>query len=481
MCCLNFSSSDNELPLSSIANILFPIDSQKIIKTKEDYLESTAYKPELNINSDYKSKTSKLSDEEQNVIDNLVNRYECDICGKIFEERYLIIEHFKRSLCFPESPSYFKNNSSKFHNKYNNTKKSILCNGSLVTKNIKECKICQAYVHKYKLLKRHQVLHTNKNNLEHDVNSKNSFEFKNAHCNKKQWKCQVCKKSFTIISTFKAHKHVHYKNKLFKCDKSNDLFRHLNSLKKHKIVHISNCQICNKRYSEPSSFTANEKIQIPNESKHIIKVNNSSKDYECSTCSKVFHKRSEIISHIFESHQEDYSKYSCDTCANLCVSLPDFVLRFEKKVLKCDICPLSKKFTSSQRLQQHYKWHIGINNFKCQYCPVSFSKYSVYLDHENTHVGEKPFRCHFCGKWFPVSSNLNIHLRFYNPFARNIGEKPLSKIPTLPRKRIHPKEKNQLLSNNCCKTDNKEYKCDLCMQVFHNQSQICAHILETHY
>ncbi|XP_025409010.1 zinc finger protein 616-like [Sipha flava] len=496
--------SDNELPLSSIANFLLPLDNRTIFKINEDDSKSTNYQSEININNDCKSKICLISNQEQNVVDNLVNQYKCDICGKIFRKRSRIIEHFQRSLCFPENYFNFENNSSKYHNSCNNTEYSILHNGvnSLVTNNIKEsnnCKICQSVMQNNKLLKNHQKLHTNKNNFECDIFSNYGFTCKNIHSMKKQWKCQICKKSFKKLSILKEHRHIHYNNKQLNYDKCNESTKHLNSFEKHKIIHTSNCEVYHQPYFGASSFTAQKIIHNlknnnqcnvcqkhlnskSNVFKHISKVKNLSKSYECSRCSKMFYKRSEIISHIFESHQEDYAKYSCDTCSTSCKTFQDFILRFEKKKLKCDVCPESK-FTSSHRLHQHYKWHIGINHFKCQYCPITFSKYPVYLAHEKTHIEEKPFRCNFCGKWFPVSSNLNIHLRFHNQFMRNIRKEP--QISTLLPHDNHPNN-NQLISKSGNKIDSfsnklNKYKCDLCMQIFYNQSQICAHILETHY
>lgn len=451
---LNFSYLDNELPLSSIADLLLPLKNHKIKKVEHDDSESTDYQPELNINYDYKS------NQEQRV--KHVNRYDCDICGKIFHKRNLIIEHFKRSLCFPKRYIYLKSNSSKHHNGINNLPTN---NGNNIKETYK-CRTCQCIIQNKNFLKRQQVLNIKKNCIGHDILF--NFTCENIHCIKKRWKCQICDKSFTKSSILKVHSYNHYKNKQYNCDK------------------------CNKQYSKQSSFTAHKRIRNSksincsnvhqkhlnsksNGSEHINKINNLSKNYECSRCSNVFHKRSEIISHIFENHQEDYSKYSCDTCSKLSSkTLQDVVLRFEKQNLKCDICPLLK-FTSFHKLHQHYKWHVGLNNFKCQYCPLTFSNYTVYLEHEKTHVGEKPFRCHFCGNWFPVSSNLTIHLRYYN-------KKSVSQTPTL----LPPKENQLTCKNswnkqeNCTVQLNKEYKCDICMQVFHNQNQIYVHILETH-
>jgi len=139
MVCLNFSCSDNELPLSSIADFLHPIENK--LKYNElqkcrivDYqieqnnnqddkltLLSIAHslhpfdnkfikggvadcQPQENINHYNRSEPNRLicNKEQSTIIDNTLKKYECDICGKIFPKRTDIIKHFKTSLCYPE-------------------------------------------------------------------------------------------------------------------------------------------------------------------------------------------------------------------------------------------------------------------------------------------------------------------------------------------------------------------------------------------
>lgn len=60
--------------------------------------------------TDYQSKKSQnglINNQKQN-IDILEDKYECDICGKIFSERIKIIKHFKTALCYPEVVIVYK-------------------------------------------------------------------------------------------------------------------------------------------------------------------------------------------------------------------------------------------------------------------------------------------------------------------------------------------------------------------------------------
>jgi len=365
------------------------------------------------------------------------------------------------------------------------------------TNNVKEaykCSICQTVILNKMLIKNCQILDTKKNNLKCvtclNVNGNTN---KNTECTKEKykWKCELCREIFTTLSALQAHTCIRSENTLFDYDKSYLKFGALVKDKKmYKVFSGANKRILNLKSINQSKYCIKNVNSKSNVFENINKLHNSSQNYECSTCSKVFHKRFKIISHIFTNHQEDYSKYSCDSCSNLYDSSQEFILHVEKNFFKCDVCPRS--FTTSHRLHQHYRWHLGINNFKCQFCPKTFLKCSAYLLHERTHTREKPFRCHFCNKWYPISSNLNIHLDFDDPFICKICEKSFSKMSSyLSHKRTHVFEKRLIskrLNNSFYQsstsrthlgqrqhTGKKMFKCKVCNKSFIQLSTLNAH------
>uniref|UniRef100_A0A2S2P6I2 C2H2-type domain-containing protein n=1 Tax=Schizaphis graminum TaxID=13262 RepID=A0A2S2P6I2_SCHGA len=123
----------NELPLSSIADFLCPInhevgngglkkcrtvDNQTEVNNQNNELplssieglkkcEAVDFQSKGNINNNNKSESDRvICNKEQNTTNNLTERFECDICGKIFPTRILIIHHFQVSLCYPENLYY---------------------------------------------------------------------------------------------------------------------------------------------------------------------------------------------------------------------------------------------------------------------------------------------------------------------------------------------------------------------------------------
>ncbi|KAF0759120.1 zinc finger protein 616-like [Aphis craccivora] len=487
----NENCSDYELPLSSIANVLLPIDSCKV----------------------QQSESIDCQSKELNKIDTPMKKYGCDICGKIFLRRIAIIEHFRTSLCFPDSPFDFELKSPNYNlcNNSDNPMSFVKNLSNLETTNMNaityKCRICQNVITNYNFIKRRQILNTKDNHLCNICSILNSIACgNNQHLKEKYtWKCKSCGQKFTKLSVLKAHRCVFPKNILFNCYKCHKSYKTVNALEKHKNIHKFNCNICHKRFFKQSTLTNHKKVhclksidqrnirhKYLNSSvlKHTNNVHNSSQNYECSRCSEVFHKRSEIIAHIFENHQEDYSKYSCDECTNLYDSSQDYILCLAKNCCKCDVCPQS--FTTTHRLQQHYGWHLGINSFKCQFCPKTFSKCSLYLSHERTHTGEKPFRCHFCGKWFPDTSNLNIHLKPYKLFKCNICQKSYTQMSSLLfHKRTHAKEKrleknmsyNQLTTLDMRTkrqyTTKNNFNCKVCNKSFYHAWSLNKHV-KTH-
>lgn len=255
----------------------------------------------------------------------------------------------------------------------------------------------------------------------------------------------------------------------FNHDKCNKSFIDINTLKTHELIHA--------KLSEPNTGTTQDSTQ----------------NYKCSKCSEVFHMRSEIIVHIFSEHQEDYLKHSCDTCSRL-YHPQEIILRLNINRFKCAVCP--KSFSTSYRLVQHNRWHIGTNIYECQHCPKIFSNFSNYLFHERIHTKEIPYRCNFCGKWFPASCNLNIHFTIDNkPFECDVCLEVFAKMSSLQSHKIlHTAENKQLKDTNYNNltvqstslevqtkrhTFRELYHCKVCNKSFLRLSLLRSH-LKTH-
>lgn len=485
---MNFSVLDYELPSSSTGNLSILNDNRKTVS-----------------NDVHKSETILIRQKEHKNKDDLIKVYQCDICKTTFHKRSLIIKHFKTSVCFPEIVFVYS---------CNDILNSVLyCNGINNTKKSYKRKIHKKSLEKNKSMKNVEVLNTEENNL--------PSKFKSipdgvTHCVREndECKCKTCGENFANLLSLKDHKCILSENNSFICG---ECYLNICDKENDKIIHTYSCHICHKQFFKQSSLTShkgchslikssNQQSSELSVSKHISKIHALPRKYECSRCSRNFHTRSQIISHLFGIHKEDYSKKSCKTCSKLCECPQEFILHEDKKLIKCEICP--RLLTTPHRLHQHYKFHLGINDFNCEFCSEIFFDYSSYLLHEQTHTGEKPFRCNFCSEWFPATSSLNIHLRSSKkkPFktkkstnvlnhSSNAKEHKIqgisndltnSSLDKFDRTKVkEDKIKTQTNKTNKNKIQDfdmtEEIECDICMKVFETKSQVFNHIIKDHF
>lgn len=232
-------------------------------------------------------------------------------------------------------------------------------------------------------------------------------ETKKVYSLKRKYECQSCGKIFLqryrLIQHFKSTmcflndthelEKEYHKTQLTK-PKQNDL-----ELDNDSNLKKENCYICQKPF--PSEYFV---------MRHLKRAH---KSYQCFKCpDAIFFTRPEITSHIFREHEEDYTSSSCDSCADA-YEIPGVqLINIKQEMIKCTIC--NKLFVTLNRLQQHHKWHCGINRFTCEFCPKVFATLSKHILHEYMHTGEKPFRCNFCGEWFPSPTSMNIYITYRN-------------------------------------------------------------------
>lgn len=189
--------------------------------------------------------------------------------------------------------------------------------------------------------------------------------------------------------------------KQFKCDLCDKSFVRNQSLKKHMLIHSGvklerpkkfKCDLCDKSFSDSSKLT-------------IHKVSHTGeKPFKCELCNKGFVSNSGLKLHKF-THSDD-------------------------KPFKCDLC--DKKFSGKSKLATHKLNYVHNSRekkcvekrFKCDLCDNRYFVTSRLRDHRLTHlVGKKPYKCDLCdNKGFAHKAGLTRHkLSHHNglkPFAQ---------------------------------------------------------------
>lgn len=168
--------------------------------------------------------------------------------------------------------------------------------------------------------------------------------------------------------------------------------------------------------SEPHEGETNNKVQKGkdnSDSKRKEKPKLEESDFTCKECGKVVKSIRALDRHM-NLHT---GKYTCDVCQKICNS--EFSLRSHAKIHQgfvgdqvCNVC--DKKFFDKSSLNKHtLSVHMGIRNFQCQYCSLSFYARKTYEEHVRVHTGERPFKCDQCPKTYKRIADLNHHLRLH--------------------------------------------------------------------
>eukprot|EP00116_Pleurobrachia_bachei_P005964 sb/3466226/ len=166
------------------------------------------------------------------------------------------------------------------------------------------------------------------------------------------------------------------------------------------------CDVC------PMAF-----VKVSKLTRHNL-THSKSKPHECKKCDKSFVLKHHLHQHIILVHSR---KMSCPI-KNCTVRLPKPELydhiesEHPKDEFKCDVCPMS--FTRKQELHAHGKTHSGDKPYSCGECGKKFTTSSSLNKHKKIHSGVRPFKCEVCGKGFTEAGNLRSHIRTHT------GEKP---------------------------------------------------------
>ena len=183
------------------------------------------------------------------------------------------------------------------------------------------CKICNRVFRTHRHLKLHEITHTEKENIDSDFRYpcsdcdkkfKNRITLKNhlsVHTGKRDFKCDVCDKSFRVQAGVYTHKKYYCKDsiKAFSCEKCPKKFTSPGDLAKHNTTHSGNkpfiCDICNQAFSRAGNLRAHRNAT------HFFE-----KLFQCTVCDKTFSRSNQIKQH--EMLHTDERPFECKLCAN---------------------------------------------------------------------------------------------------------------------------------------------------------------------
>ncbi|GBN95801.1 Zinc finger protein 782 [Araneus ventricosus] len=160
------------------------------------------------------------------------------------------------------------NGNVKLHSMQRN---SHLKKDKIIRKGIKQykCDVCEKSFRRKEHLQRHAFTHTGDKTFQCDVCRKkfstksNLYNHIKIHKGIKQYKCDACGKSFTEKGNMKRHVRTHAGEKTFECEVCGKLFRRKEQLQRHVLTHTGDkpheCIICGKKFSIKSNLHSRKK------------------------------------------------------------------------------------------------------------------------------------------------------------------------------------------------------------------------------
>ncbi|XP_056640202.1 zinc finger protein 23-like [Diorhabda sublineata] len=208
----------------------------------------------------------------------------------------------------------------------------------------------------------------------------------------------------------KCNKVFHSPSVMLKHNCSQQSKREKSSMKKETSQETFYCEFCGK------AFNIRWKLN-----KHLkICQSNSSKQFGCNLCNRIFKKAYHLREHM-ASHTGERN-YSCNLCGKTFQrsSSKHKHMRShnakpgeksKKTPFLCTIC--GKSFPYSNGASRHMRVHLGERRHQCHICMKKFSQTTHLKVHLRTHSGERPYGCIICGRTFSLNASLRKHMRLH--------------------------------------------------------------------
>ncbi|KAK5647373.1 hypothetical protein RI129_002265 [Pyrocoelia pectoralis] len=195
------------------------------------------------------------------------------------------------------------------------------------------------------------------------------------------------------------------------CNEAKDtkisLFKHLECL--HVDVPLS-CLKCRKTFNSQTSFSWHIS-NLCSRKKRILM-----KQFKCPECSKEFALRRHLL-----LHQAGHKKNNCSYCSTVLTRRSQLIrhllvkhnVKLKRDTFKCDYC--KKCFIKRRSLYHHLQNHLT-SEFVCVECGAISKSLTDYQNHQEEHANRKPFQCSHCKQRFArrqlYFSHLNRHERY---------------------------------------------------------------------
>ena len=194
----------------------------------------------------------------------------------------------------------------------------------------------------------------------------------------------------------------------FPCKACQRVFNSPNALRSHfENMHEGKrrpCSICGKE------------VLIKGFKRHLERhqLHQGERTVKCTECDGMYYTEEHMKAHRSGCHSTNLKIIKCPEC-NYSTTRRTSIYRHIKshskeKKYKCIQCELS--FTDQYYLATHKKnVHVGLRNYKCDYCPKAFKIPGALKRHLDIHLENYDAQCELCGMNFVQKGNYKLHLK----------------------------------------------------------------------
>ena len=316
------------------------------------------------------------------------------------------------------------------------------------------------------------------NNDDFYENNDNIELTKNDEVHEKNFKCDLCEKSYSRSDHLKRHvQNIHQNensnNDFNEIDNDwqdfdNGSYYYEESTKSFKKLNRYPCNLCEKSFPKPRLLK-----------RHVDSVHEGIKNFKCNFCEKAYSRSDHLKRHVQSVHQNEDLNNDFNEIAKKEITKNEEIedswpLEENAEDIKYeDVNEYNQSFYEEKNKIVQQK---PLNRYSCDLCGKSFPNPSKVKRHvDSVHEGIKNFKCDVCEKTFSRSEHRDSHVRnvhriFNKSNADYDNEIIKTEDDSLNDSKLDnsdmAEKHNEYIKNEITDEDIKTFECDFCDKSF---------------